>query len=175
MLPDPFFDPQAIAQWARAVGIYGVMNTRWGWPIAEIVHFFGLCLLFGAVGMFDLRMLGVARGVTMRHLHRLIPFGLAGFALSVASGFCFVVSAPNQYLYNPALQSKLGLVGLAGVNMVVFYATTSRALAATPADALPPPRARIFAAVSLACWLGAIVCGRVITAYRPPYHWCFWC
>jgi hypothetical protein len=175
MSPDPFFDPQAIAQWARDVGIYGMMNTRWGWPIAEIVHFFGLCLLFGAVGMFDLRMLGVARGVTMRHLHRLIPFGLAGFALSVASGFCFVVSAPSQYLYNPALQSKLGLVGLAGVNMVVFYATTSRAVASIPADALPPPRARIFAAVSLMCWLGAIVCGRVITAYRPPYHWCFWC
>ena len=64
---------------------------------------------------------------------------------------------------------------LAGVNMVVFYATTSRAVAATAADALPPPRARIFAAVSLTCWLGAIVCGRVITAYRPPYHWCFWC
>jgi hypothetical protein len=46
---------------------------------------------------------------------------------------------------------------------------------ATAADALPPLRARIFGAVSLLCWLGVIACGRVITAYRPPWHWCFWC
>jgi hypothetical protein len=168
-------EPPVIAQWARDVGIHGLMVSPWGWPIAEIVHFTGLCLLFGAVALFDLRMLGIARGVSLRALHRLIPFGVAGFSLSVASGFCFVVTTPDQYLYNPALQSKLALVGLAGVNMLAFYATTAQAVAATPADALPPPRARVFAAVSLACWLGAIVCGRVITAFRPPFHWCFWC
>ena len=49
------------------------MHWTWGWPIAEIVHFTGLCLLFGAVALFDLRMLGVARGIRLSALHRLIP------------------------------------------------------------------------------------------------------
>ena len=121
------------------------MTSRWGWPITEIFHFTGLCLLFGAVGLFDLRMLGVARGVSLRALHRLIPFGLAGFALSITTGFLFVVTTPDQYVYNPALQTKLALMALAGINMVLFYATTARAVKETGADGVPPLRARVFA------------------------------
>ena len=55
--------------------------------------------------MFDLRMLGFVRGVSLPALHRLVPFGVLGFALSVASGFMFVVTTPDQYLYNPAWQT----------------------------------------------------------------------
>ncbi len=104
---DPIFDPMAIEQWATDVGIFGMMNTKWGWPIAEIIHFYGLCLLIGTVGMFDLRMMGIARGVTMKELHRLVPVGVAGYLLCVVTGFCFIVTAPAQYLYNPAVQTKL--------------------------------------------------------------------
>jgi len=175
MPTDPIFDPAAIQQWANDLGIAAFMQSPWGWPLVEVFHFIGLCLLFGAVGMFDLRMLGVARGVSLRQLHRLIPFGVAGFATSVFTGFLFVVTAPDQYLYNPALQTKLALMGLAGVNMVMFYATAARRVSATGPDDLPPMRARLFAVVSLACWLGVIACGRVITAFRPPWNWCLWC
>jgi hypothetical protein len=172
---DAMLDPAAIAQWGRDMGITGLMTARWGWPIAEIFHFFGLCLLFGTVALFDLRMLGVARGVSLRALHRLIPFGIAGFAISVTTGALFVITTPDQYLYNPALQTKLALMLLAGINMLLFYATVARLVWTTGDDALPPLRARILGAVSLACWLGVIVCGRVITTFRPPWHWCFWC
>jgi hypothetical protein len=172
---DPILDPAAIAQWARESGITGLMTTTWGWPIAEVFHFVGLCLLFGTVAMFDLRLLGVARGVSLRGLHRLVPVGVAGFAISVTTGLLFIATAPDQYLYNPALQLKLALMMLAGINMVIFYATTARAALATGVEDLPPGRARVFGAISLACWLGVIACGRVITAFRPPWHWCFWC
>lgn len=174
-MTDPVLDPAAIAQWARDVGIAGLMSSPWGWPIAEVFHFVGLCLLFGTVAVFDLRLLGVALGVSLRGLHRLVPFGVGGFAISVATGFLFVVTAPDQYLYNPALQIKLALMLLAGINMALFYGTTARAALATGADDLPLRRARIFGAISLACWLGVIICGRVITAFRPPWQWCFWC
>lgn len=174
-MADSFLDPVAIARWGEAVGIAQFMQWRWGWPIAEVFHFFGLCLLFGTVGLFDLRMLGVARGISLRALHRMVPFGIAGFALSVTTGLLFVLATPDQYLYNPALQTKLALMAAAGINMVLFYAFAARAVQATGAGDLPPRRARLFAAVSLACWLGVILCGRVITAFRPPWYWCFWC
>ncbi len=172
---DPIFNPEAIEQWARATGIFGMMNTKWGWPIAEIIHFFGLCLLFATVGMFDLRMMGVARGVSMKMLHRLVPFGIAGYLMCVATGFLFVVSAPAQYLYNPALQTKISLMIVAGINMAVFYVTTASAVSAAGPDDLPPMRARLIGFVSLACWTGVIVCGRLVTFFRPPEHWCLWC
>jgi hypothetical protein len=152
------------------------MYSQWGWIVAEIVHFTGLCLLIGAVGAFDLRMLGLVKNISLPALHRLVPFGVAGFGLSVASGLMFVTSAPDQYLYNPAFQVKMVLLAIAGANMALFYLTAARGLKDLPPEATAPRSARIFAGVSLAAWFGVIACGRVITAFRPPaWFWCAWC
>lgn len=173
---DPVFDPVGIVVWAIDSGIFDLMYSAWGWPIAEIAHFIGLCLLFGAVGTFDLRMLGFAPGISLTALHRLVPFGVLGFALCAASGFMFVVTSPDQYLYNPAWQVKMGLLALAGLNMALFYLTTARKLKLLGPDDMPPAAARVFAAVSLTAWLGVTMAGRVITAFRPPaWFWCSWC
>lgn len=173
---DPIFDPVAIMVWGIDSGIFDLLNSRWGWPVAEIVHFTGICLLIGTVGLFDLRMMGLVRGPPLTALHRLVPFGVLGFALSAGSGFLFVVAAPDQYLYNPAWQVKMVLLALAGLNMALFYATTARRPASLGADDQPPVSARLFAAVSLLSWVGVIAAGRVITAFRPPsWFWCGWC
>ena len=176
MAHDPFLDPAAIQQWAENAGIAPLMYSAWGWPIAEIVHFTGLCLLIGTVGMFDLRMMGAVKGISLAALHRLVPFGVAGFALNVVTGFLFVTADPTQYLYNPAWQTKMALIAIAGINMAAFYltATSKRVRALGPDDKLPAA-ARVIAVVSLASWIGVIACGRVITAFRPPFHWCLWC
>jgi hypothetical protein len=175
-LADPLFDPVAIVGWAIDTGVFNLMYSQWGWPIVEIVHFTGLTLLIGAVGTFDLAMIGWVKGLRLAALHRLVPFGVLGFALSVASGSMFVVTSPDQYLYNPAFQVKMVLLAIAGANMALFYLTTARSLRGL-ADSAPPPRAaRVFAGVSLAAWFGVIACGRVITAFRPPaWEWCAWC
>ena len=172
---DPILDPIAIEEWAQNVGIWGVMNSRWGWPIAEIIHFFGLSLLFGTVGMFDLRLVGIARGIKMKELHKLVPFGIAGYLMCAVTGFMFVVTHPGQYIYNPAVQSKILLMAIAGANMAIFYATAPAGVNAAGPDDLPPVRARIIGAISLSCWLGVIVAGRLVTFYRPPEFWCLWC
>lgn len=157
-------------------GIQALMTTRWGWPIAECFHFIGLCLLFGTVGFFDLRMLGVVRGIELRALHRMIPFGIAGFCISVITGLMFVAATPDQYLHNPAFLTKMTFMLLAGTNMTLFYAIAARTVWLTGAAQLPPWPARVFGAVSLLCWVAVITCGRVITAFRPPaYYWCPWC
>lgn len=172
---DPIFNPDAIEAWAKSVGIFQLMNTTWAWPAAEIIHFFGLCLLIATVGMFDLRMMGLAKGVSMKALHTLVPFGIAGYAMCAITGILFVVTAPGQYLYNPAIQTKLALMALAGVNMAVFYLTTARAVSALGPDDAAPLRARLIGFLSLACWLGVITAGRVVTFFRPPEFWCLWC
>jgi hypothetical protein len=156
-------------------GIHVLMNSAWGWPTIESLHFLGLSMLIGAVGTFDLRMLGVGRGIPIGALHRLIPWGIAGYCLNVATGFLFVTSAPDQYLYNPAFQVKLTFMAIAGLNVLVFYRFVFRHVRASQGDARAPNAARVAAAVSLVCWVGVIVCGRLITYFRPPYHWCWWC
>ncbi len=176
MARDPIFDVVAIVEWAIDAGIFDLMYSAWGWPIAEIVHFTGLCLLIGTVGLFDLRMIGLVRGPSLSALHRLVPFGVLGFLLSAGSGLLFVVTSPHQYIYNPAWQSKMALIGLAGINMVLFYLTAARGLHRLAPGDSPALAARAFAGVSLVCWIGVIAAGRVVTAFRPPsYFWCGWC
>lgn len=166
---------ETLLQFSQSTGIFQFMNSTWGWPIAESLHFMGLCLLIGTVGVFDLRMLGIGKGIALADLHRFVPIGVAGYLLNVTTGTMFLSTAPDQYLYNPALQVKLLFMLVAGINMLFFYGTTAAAAYATPADAPVLVRARVIAAVSLASWCAVIVCGRLITYYRPPYHWCVWC
>ncbi|MGC4027911.1 MAG: hypothetical protein QM696_03415 [Steroidobacteraceae bacterium] len=175
MSADPLFDTVQIGRWAEHVGIAPLMAMRWSWPVAEVLHFVGICLLFGTVGVLDLRLLGLGRGLSMQRLLALVPWGAAGFALCVATGLCFVLSMPGQYLYNPAFQIKLAFMAAAGCNTVAFYLISAKTIRSSAADALAPSHARAIAFVSLFCWLAVITCGRVITAFRPPQHWCAWC
>jgi hypothetical protein len=174
-MTDPLFDTEAILRWSDAVGLFALMNSRWAWPICESLHFIGLSLLLGTVGVFDLRMLGLAKNLDIAALHRLIPFGVAGFVLNLVTGAMFFLAAPAQYLYNPSFQTKLAFMALAGLNMAVFYLTVARPALATGPGAAVPLAARVVAAVSLLSWLGVIAGGRLITFFRPPYFWCAWC
>lgn len=156
-------------------GIFVFMNTQWGWPFVESLHFVGLTLLLGTVGLFDLRLMGLGNGISIRALHALVRFGVAGFALNVVTGFMFIVSDPGQYVYNPAFQIKVMAMIVAGINLAVFYSVmANKVRALSDADAVPVP-ARLIALVSLSCWCVVIAGGRLITFYRPPEFWCIWC
>jgi len=147
--------------------VAAVMRTSWGWPIVESVHFIGLTLLFGTIAAWDLRLVGMAKRVPIAAFHRLVPLAVLGFAINAASGSMFLLTEPNQYIYNPAFHFKLLFMVLAGLNVLVFYSTMFRRLVTLPPGASPPFAARIVGAASLACWVAVIICGRLITFYRP--------
>lgn len=144
-----------------------VMRSAWAWPIVESLHFLGLCLLIGAIGTFDLRLLGIARRVPIAAMHRLVPWGLLGFAITVATGVLFVMTEPDQYIYNPSFHLKLAFLAIAGVNAGMFYVTSYRQAFGSTATLDAPTRAKVIATVSLCVWIAIIVCGRLITFYRP--------
>lgn len=171
---EPFVD--SLQMWLRSTPISHLMNdSRWAWPISESLHFIGLCLLFGIIGLFDLRLIGFLKRLPLAALHRLIPWGILGYGINIMTGFSFLSGAPDQYIHNPAFQTKILFMTIAGSNVVVFYLATYQHILAVGAGQDAPPRARIAGAVSLLCWTGVIVCGRLITFFRPPYHWCPWC
>ena len=164
-----------IEAFAHASGVYDFMNTKWGWPAIESIHYFALATLLGTVGLFDLRLLGFARGVSIAALHKYVPFGAVAYLINIFTGSLFFMSAPDQYAYNPSFQLKIACMLVAGINVAIFYSTTSRSLKTLEPSADAPLHAKIIGAISLASWIGVIVFGRLITYFRPPYHWCFWC
>jgi hypothetical protein len=50
--------------WLEVSGLGQMMRrSAWLYPIVEIVHIVGFVILVGAVVMFDLRVLGLGRGL----------------------------------------------------------------------------------------------------------------
>jgi len=156
-----------IGAFLKVTPVGDLMRTAWAWPIAESLHFLGLCLLIGTVGIFDLRLLGLASRVPIWALHRLIPIGLTGFALNAATGAMFLMTEPDQYIYNPAFHLKIGFIMAAGVNALAFYATAYRQVNAPGSSFQPPAVAKVIATISFCLWMSVIVAGRLLTFYRP--------
>jgi hypothetical protein len=149
---------------------YWLRDNAWPyWPMIQTLHLFGMTLLVGAVGLFDLRVLGLAKGIPPKSLHKLIPWGVAGFLINVATGIVFFVGNPDQYAFNLAFRLKLVAMALAGANLLLFYTTAYGEVKSVPAGGEAPLRAKIMTGVSLFSWTAVIVCARILTWFRPVY------
>lgn len=150
--------------------------NSWGWTLAEILHFVGLALLIGTVGMFDLRLLGVGKGLPVEPLRRVLPWGVLGFGLCVITGLTFVTGLKSNIpapVYDVLtvdiwLQLKLLFIFLAGLNLLAFYLTgMSRAVDHLGPGQDAPRLAKAIAGASLFLWIGVIYFGRLIPWALP--------
>jgi hypothetical protein len=158
--------------WVRSTALHHFVYTYepWVWPTCEIIHYFGLTLLLGTVGLFDLRVLGLAKGIPPRTIHRLVPWGVAGYVLNVLTGIVFFSGHPDQYFYNNAFRFKALFMAIAGINLLFFYATSSFGeMKQLPAGADALPRVKLIAGTSLAMWVAVLICGRMLTWFRPSF------
>ena len=156
--------------WVRSTWLHQwVHSDLWIWPICESLPFIGLSVLFGSVALVDLRVLGVAQAIPVMALHRLIPFGIAGFVVNLLTGIVFFSGYPEQYAYNAAFRVKLVLLVLAGLNAALFYTAIFRDVRTLPAGADAPFKAKLITGISLGAWIGVLICGRLLTFFRPPF------
>lgn len=147
---------------ARRIGAAVAGNTGigWLWPAAEAVHFVGLCMLFAVVLAVDLRILGMAKGLSYQALYQLLPFGMLGFVLNLTTGMAFFLAAPGQYVNNIEFHRKLVLIVLAGLN-VLYFMLADETWKIGPEDNAPF-RAKAVAAITIFLWLGILYYGHML-------------
>jgi len=171
----PLFLESFLRYWLHWPSLdYFMGHFPWAWPMCETFHFIGLTLLVGIVGMFDLRVLGMAKGLPLAALKRLLPWGVFGFVLCLITGGAFVLGIRSNLFEDNAfdvimrdgyLQLKLIFIFLAGINVLAYHLTgTARAVEALGPGDDAPLLAKAIAGTSLFLWVGVVVFGRLIPA-----------
>ena len=135
----------------------------WLYPSVEIVHIVGLAILVGSVAMFDLRVLGLSKSISVRALSRhLLPWSLGALALIVPTGLLMFSAHASDFLTNQAFLLKMGLLLAAGLNAAYFHVGPYQSVKSWDVAVAAPLAAKLSVALSLVLWLGVIACGRLL-------------
>lgn len=154
---------EMLVSWMEAswIGVAG-RDVYWFFPAAEIVHFFGLCLLLGSIIIIDLRMLGFAKAIPLQACLKLIPVAIFGLILNFLSGTVFLCTYPENYWPSTAFQLKMLAIIVGGLNAFWFKWVETPKLAG-PADGVDVGfSAKFSALLSLSIWLLVIIVGRFL-------------
>ena len=142
-----------------------VQNSTWMFPAIETTHLIAMIVLVGSITAFDLRLLGLAmQGTSVSRLAwRLLPATWTAFAVMAITGSLLFTSDPvSKYCHNPALQLKLILILLSGVNMAVFHFTIYHRVKEWDTAPALPFGAKLAGSFSVLLWAGVVVTGRWI-------------
>lgn len=92
-------------------------------PAIETVHVLAIALLVGTVSILDLRLLGFVfrRQPVSQIASQLLRWTWIGFAVMSVSGFLLFWAEALKCYGNDAFRLKLILLGLAGLNPLIFH------------------------------------------------------
>jgi hypothetical protein len=152
------------SRWLEAKEISKVVTAYpWIWPTCETLHFIGLAMLIGCIGVLDLRMLGFASDMSIRSVHKYVPWGIAGFLINLVTGLTFFIGAPHQYVNNIAFLWKLIFLAIAGFNVMYFYlGGVLKEVEELGPGASPPMRAKVVSFISIVSWFMVMYWGRML-------------
>jgi predicted outer membrane lipoprotein len=137
-------------------------DVYWVFAAAEMVHFFGLCLLMGSLLVIDLRVLGFARRVSIKKVLAFIPAAGFGLALNIASGIVFLCAYPENYWPSTAFRLKMLAIAIGVLNALWFKWIEAPRIEQLADDGDASHRAKVVAALSLTVWIVVIALGRFL-------------
>ncbi|MBA2587396.1 MAG: hypothetical protein H0U98_02110 [Alphaproteobacteria bacterium] len=146
------------------LGVFMRSLGVWSYGVINLVHILGITLLFGAIVILDLRLLGAWRQIPLALLSRpTTTMAQIGFVLAVCSGIPMITVKSTDYIGNPFLLIKFPAIALALLN--VWLVHRSPAWQAHGVRELTQGEQRLLAfgaGLSLLFWLTAITAGRMI-------------
>ena len=138
-----------------------VLQTFTREPDEMDMHFIGLVLVIGTIGMLNLRVFWQASADFPVEQARAL--GIAGFGMNLVTGLLAFISMPTFYTHDIAFVLKIAAILLAVTAMALFYLTRAfRHCEALGAGKDAPLRAKLIAGTSLFLWFAVIVLGRYI-------------
>ena len=144
--------------WAVAI-----RQSIWLYPALEIVHITGIVLLVGPAIMFDLRLLGFSKNLSVSGLAGyLLKWSKRGLFLIIPSGLLLFITNAATLGYDPVFWLKMLLIVIAGLNALVFHRFSFTSVSGWNENANLPANAKAAAIISIITWLSIITCGRLL-------------
>jgi hypothetical protein len=156
-----------VDEWAASLAGTGfsraLRGSTWLYPCVETAHIFGFVVLVGSIVMFDVRLLGASRHLSVSALGaHLRKWSLASIVVVVPTGSLLFVAHPVELVKNPVFATKLVAIGLAALNALAYQRTVHRSVAGWDKGIAVPRAARFHALASLALWAVTLTCGRLL-------------
>jgi hypothetical protein len=144
---------------------YAMRETGlWTYALVNLAHIFGISLLFGAIVVLDLRLLGVWRKIPLDLMARptTVVAG-TGFVIAILTGPALLATKATEYVGNPFLPIKLIAIVLGIINIAILHRLPAWKERANPdMGAAKRRQLAVAGSASLLCWISAISAARMI-------------
>ena len=131
-----------------------VSTSLWAYPFLLGLHIVGLAIVAGIFSMRDIHLIGLINALPIYQFAYLRKLAYIGFILNTISGFLLFTSQASIFITSGPFLSKISFIITAMV--LSFYIHKKIENGNNNAEL------RILAFMSLACWISAIVAGRLI-------------
>ena len=137
-----------------------ISGTIWAFPVIETIHILALTMMFGAIVIIDLRMLGLGMkkqpvSVLAKNLE---PYMNWGLAIMLTTGYMLFTSEAMKSFINEGFKFKMEVLFPA----ILFQFTLFRWITHKDEDQRPRLLGWVSALLSLILWFGVGVGGRAI-------------
>ncbi len=129
------------------------------YPYILTLHSIGMALLVGLLTVIDMRVLGIGTALPIPALRRFMGVVWLGFWVNAFSGTFLFLIAPDKLIHSNLFRVKLSLIA-AGLVLGAILNSSLLSRGDEYGGGSPTLQNRVVAALSLACWIGAIFAGR---------------
>lgn len=157
----PAFDDFLIWLSATDLRLFFYRFQDWDW-LFVFLHVASAAILFGAILIVDLRLMGVMRRLDVKQLATLaLPWAIGGSGIAIASGVVLMLFDPITVGVHTYFLPKMALILLGLVNALAFHRLVRLEGTDTRANT-----ARFAGALSIALWAGVFLCASLNATER---------
>ncbi len=157
----PAFDRFLVWLSATDLRLFFYRFEDWDW-LFVFLHVASAAILFGAILIVDLRLIGVVRRLDVRELARLaLPWAIGAAGVAIASGVVLLLFDPISVGVHTYFLPKMALIVLGLINAMAFH----RIVRLDGTDTRTRT-ARFAGALSIALWAGVFLCASLNATER---------
>ena len=131
-----------------------VGTSLWAYPFLLSIHITGLAIIVGIFAIRDFHLVGVVSGLSVSNFLELKRLAYCGFMINSLSGIMLFSSQASYLATNLPFLLKIFFIGSGMILASQIHKTIEENQDQTNLKTL--------ATLSLICWFGAIVAGRLI-------------